>query len=486
MILGFYTSRVLLSSLGIDNFGIYNVVGGFVGLFTILTATMTATTQRYITFELGKPDGNPKRIFGAVMGIHLVLAVVMFIALESIGLWFLNYELNIPSGRLYAANWVFQFSVLCSLLGLFSTPYIGVIVAQERMKAFAYISMQDAILKLLICYLLYIIPFDRLIVYSGLFSVVLIIDQFIYIFYCHKNFPEARIQIPRDKTLYKSMFGFAGMNFIGSFTYILNTQGVNIILNLFFGVVVNAARGIATQVQGAVTRFVNDFMMALNPQITKEYASGNRIESMKLSFRGARFSYYLLLAFSLPIMVRANEILHVWLNEYPEYSVIFLQYTLITALVGAIASPMVTVLLATGNLKANTWWIGGTRLLAIPIIYLAFKMGGDAVYAYIIILLIDIILIFVRADILEKITKCPFRSGLVKTVIPKIIMTTAFATITLIGLNLIINHSLWGLILYCILAVFLTGGICFVIGLSKHEKDLVISYVKAKLHSHKN
>lgn len=350
MLIGLYTSRVLLNALGIDNYGIYNVIGGFVGMFSIITGTLVATTQRYLNVEIGKGEkGDARKVFGVIFGIHFLLAVVMVIFFETVGLWFLNYKLNIPPDRMFAANWVYQLSVLSAVLTLFSTPYIGVIVAYEHMKAFAFISLQDAILKLGICYLLYLIPYDSLIVYATLFWVVLMWDQCIYVFYSRRHFKEARVSLVREKDMYRSMFGFAGMNFIGSFSYILSTQGVNVILNIFFGVAVNAARAIAVQVQSAVGRFVSDFMTALNPQITKEYAASNVDQSVSLCNRGAKFAYYITLILTVPIILRTNEILSLWLDEFPDYSVVFLHYTLYISLVGVLAQPFVTLLLASGN-----------------------------------------------------------------------------------------------------------------------------------------
>lgn len=482
MFIGLYTSRALLAALGVDNYGIYNVVGGFVGMFGVITGTLVATTQRYLNVEIGKGEtGDTKKIFGVVMGIHFILAIFMMLIFETVGLWFLNTQMSIPEGRMYAANWVFQLSVLSSVLSLFSTPYIGVIVAYERMTAFAFISLQDAILKLAICFLLYIIPYDHLIVYATLFWIVMMWDQLLYIIYSHKNFKEARITIVKERSIYKEMFGFAGLNFIGTLSYVLCTSGVNVILNIFFGVVVNAARAIAGQVQAAVGKFVGDFMTALNPQITKEYASGNREKSITLCFRGAKFSYFLMFIFALPIMIRSHEILTIWLDKYPDYTVPFLNYTIWTALVGVIASPFVTVLLATGNLKTTTWWIGGTRLLDLPLIYLAFKIWNDPIWAYIIVLAMDILIIFVRIHLLEGLTEVKIMKGfLSKVFLPLAIATCLSYPVTLLG-DLIIPTNLWGLLLYCGCSCVCTAIIIYYVGLSSTEKSTIVQFIKNKI-----
>lgn len=481
MIIGLYTSRVLLAALGIDNFGIYNVIGGFVGMFSIITGTLVATTQRYLNVEIGKGEnGDTKKIFGVIFGIHFLLAILMLLIFETIGLWFLNNKLNIPADRLYAANWVYQLSVFSAVLSLFSTPYIGVIVANERMKAFAYISLQDAILKLGICYLLYIIPYDRLIVYATLFWIILVWNQCIYVMYCLKNFKDARISIVTEKSLYKSMFGFAGMNFIGSFSYILSTQGVNIVLNMFFGVAVNAARAIAIQIQSAIGRFVNDFMTALNPQITKEYAADNREVSCLLAFRGAKFGFYITLILTIPIYLYCTEILHIWLDKYPEYTVVFVKFTLISFLVSVLAQPFVTLLLATGDLTKTTWWIGGTRLLVLPLIYMCFKIWNNPIWAYVVVLAMDSILVIIRLHILSIITKINLLGILFKKIIPKLAVVTLLSIVTSCVVKLFMGDALFYLILFSILSVISSGFIILLLGLEKNEKSFIITSIKNK------
>lgn len=482
MVIGLFTSRILLDSLGIANYGIYNVVGGFVGMFSIITGTLTATTQRYLNVELGKSDGNPKKIFATCMGIHLGLALLMIFIFETFGLWFLNSQLNIPEDRMFAANCCFQLSVFASIFGLFSTPYIGVIVAHERMKAFAYISLQDTMLKLLICYLLYISPFDTLVIYALLFALVMIWDQVLYMYYCRKNFDEARVTIVRDRELYKSIFGFAGMNFMGAFAHIMTTQGVNMILNIFFGVTVNAARGVAIQVQSAVSKFVGDFMSALNPQITKEYASGNKQKSMELCFRGAKFSFFLMTILALPIIIRTPETLSVWLKQYPEFSVEFLRLTLITAMVGVLSSPLITEILATGNLISTTWWIGGTRLLILPLVYIAFHYGGSPWYAYIVVLGMDIILMFIRLRILDVIAGMPFLKSFLLNVIPPVLIVITFCSILLYGLDYLIPTGFFGLICFAMASVVTSSVIVLILGLKQSERNVIIGYIKKKLH----
>ena len=277
MAISLYTSRVILEVLGINDFGIYNVVGGFVGMFALISATLTSSTQRFITYELGKKDENhSQEIFSTAVLIHIIIALVIIVLAESVGVYFLNNQMNIPISRLTAANWVFQFSLITFVVNIISIPYNSTIIAHERMAAFAYITLIESILKLLIVYLLILSTFDKLIIYGALMLLVSLAIRIIYGVYCSKNFIECKFKLVKERFYYKQILGFSGWNIIGSSSVVLTNYGINILLNIFFGVAVNAARGITTQVDNALNQFVSNFVMALNPQITKSYASGNR------------------------------------------------------------------------------------------------------------------------------------------------------------------------------------------------------------------
>ena len=318
MVISIFTSRVILQSLGIEDYGTYNVIGGFVAMFSMLGGTLVTATQRFINVELGKKEnGNPNEVFSTAMGIHIALAVIIFIALETFGLWFLNCKMNIPDGRMFAANVVFQCSVLAFLLNIICMPYNAIIIAYERMKAFAYISLYDVMVKLLISYALFLFLSDRLIIYAVLLLALAVSERSIYSIYCRRHFPEeSKFHIVRDRRAYIRQTSFAGYTFLGSFASILSNHGVNIVLNIFCGVAVNAARAIAMQVLHAITKFVSDFTVALNPQIVKTYAAGETSKSMELVYRGAKFSYYLMFMSSVPIIFFTPEILNLWLGPY--------------------------------------------------------------------------------------------------------------------------------------------------------------------------
>lgn len=481
MIISLFTSRVILQTLGVEDYGTYTIVGGFISFFSIISGTLVATTQRYITFEQGKEkNGNPQKIFGAAMSIHIALSIFLLLLFETLGLWFLNCKLNIPDNRMDAANWVYQLSVLAFLINIISTPYMAVIIAYERMKAFAYISILDVVLKLAVVYALYLTPFDRLVMYSIFLFGIAFLDRMIYNIYCRIHFSETKLILVKDKRLYRSMFSFAGMNFIGSFASILAHQGVDIIINLFFGVTLNAARGIANQVLGAFARFVNDFMTAINPQITKEYAAGNKDKSIELCFQGAKFSFFLMLLFAVPVIYRTPQILHLWLGDYPDYSIIFIRCAFVLSLLTILSSPLITEILATGNLTSTTWWIGGTRLITLPLVYLCYKLGGSPEYAYYSLIFIEIISLNLRLIILEKIIGVKIWKKFTISVFARTIASAFIALCTIYFINDFFEESFWDLFAFTIVAIFVNMLIILAFGITKNERVLILSYIKSK------
>ena len=294
MVISLFTSRITLQTLGVDNFGIYNVVGGIVAMFSIMSGSLSNAISRYITFELGKGDKKIlKKVFSTAVNVQIIMAVIIAVLIEIGGVWFLNYKMNIPAGRMVAANWVLQFSIISFAVNLISIPYNAAIIAHEKMSAFAYISIYEAVMKLVVVYLIVISPFDKLIVYSFLILLISLSLRLIYGIYCKRKFEECSYMFILDKPLLKKMSGFAGWNFLGAGSFLLMTQGVNMLLNMFFGVALNAARGIATQVENVVNQFTINFGTAINPQITKSYAKGDYDYMHKLVFAGSKYSFFL-------------------------------------------------------------------------------------------------------------------------------------------------------------------------------------------------
>lgn len=486
MFIGFFTSRVVLNSLGIENYGINNVVAGFIAMFSIVSGTLTATTQRYLTCEIGKENGNPQKMFGVAMNIHIILAIILFVLFETIGVYFLNHGLNIPKERIYAANWVFQFAILSTLIGIINSPYIGTIIAHEKMGTFAYFSLYDCIAKLLIVYLLYVTPYDRLITYSLFYFIVGLLSTIMYNYYCRRTFAEAKFSIIKDRSLYKEMFSFAGMNFIGAFASLLSMQGTGILLNIFYGVTLNAAQGIATQVQGLATKFVGDFATALKPQITKEYACGNHLKSKELAFKGSKFSYFLTLILACPILVRTPYILEFWLKIYPPEAIQFTRLMVFYTMIVLLSDSLVTIILATGNLTFTTWWIGGTRLIILPVSYIALKITNVPYVVIIVQIVFEFLSLFIRLKILNVIAKLNFVGSFIKEVFLPIFTVSAICIFLTYVINLIVSDNFIGLILLFGFSVSTTCLVIYYLGLSRMERDFVYATIVKKINKFRN
>lgn len=376
MLVSLYTSRVVLNVLGVEDFGIYNVVGGIVAMFSVISGAMSSAISRFITYELGKGDqSNLIRIFSASVTIQLLLSLIIVVLIELAGVWFLNFKMNIPAERMEAANWVLQFTIITFVLNLISVPYNAAIIAHEKMSAFAYISILEVLGKLAIAFLILKSPIDKLIFYAVLMCLVAAVIQFTYGYYCKRHFPECTYSFHFDKSILRQMFGFAGWNFLGVSTGIIRDQGGNIIINLFAGPVVNAARGISFQVSNAVNAFITNFMMALNPQIIKSYASGEHVYMKTLIQQGARLSFYMLLVISLPVFVNTHYILTLWLKIVPEHTVLFVQLSLALMLSEALSNPLITAIQATGDIRNYQIKIGVLQVFNIPISYILLQKG---------------------------------------------------------------------------------------------------------------
>lgn len=292
MFIGLYTSRIILQVLGIQDYGVNNVIGGFLNMFSIVTTSMTSAVSRFITVELSHDDCERRqKVFSTAVSVMIILGVLLLFLIESIGVYFLNNGLNIPDDRLYAAQWVLHISAVGTFVSLVMVPYGASVIAHEKMSVFAYLTILDALFKLGICYAIYVSPFDKLISYSALGLLTSLIVEIIYWYYCFRHFSECKYDFKFYKGIFMEIWSFAGWNFIGQASWILNTQGTNMLINVFFGVYFNAARGIAEQVNQKVNQFVSGFMTSLNPQITKSYAAGDKEYSYKLACRGARFFF---------------------------------------------------------------------------------------------------------------------------------------------------------------------------------------------------
>ena len=405
MVISLYTSSVIINALGEVDYGVYGVVGGFVAMFSLISNSLSSSTSRFLTFELGKGDTQRlKAVFSTSLLIHIVLALLVFILAESIGVWFLNNKMTIPAERLYAANWVFQASVFSFMLNLFSVPYNASIVAHERMSAFAYIGIFDVVLRLGIVLFIAFSPwdFDRLIVYSLLIVALGIINQTIYLWYCRRNFEECKLRISFDRTCWKEMSGFAGWNFIGCTAGLLKDHGVNILLNLFIGPVLNTARSIAGTVNHAVSSFAGNFMVALNPQITKSYAKGDHAYMFSLVERGSRFSFYIILILALPILFETEFILTLWLKQYPAHTVNFVRLVLLLSLSDILSNTLITLQVATGKIRNYQLAVGSMLMMNFPLSYICLYLGFPPESTLFVALFVSVCCMVLRLWFLRK------------------------------------------------------------------------------------
>lgn len=475
MVISLYTSRVILNALGVDDYGIYNVVGGVVAMFSILSGTLSAAVSRFITFALGKGDlDSMKKVFSTSVNVQILLAIIIAVLLETIGIWFLNTKMVIPENRLFAANIVFQISIVSFAINLWSIPYNATIIAHEKMSAFAYISIFESIAKLFIAFIVSYCITDKLIVYAILILLVGLIVRLIYGHYCKKHFQECSYTFVIDKPLLKEIFVFSGWNFIGASSAVLRDQGSNLLVNVFFGPGVNAARGIATQVSGTVSSFVNNFMVAVNPQITKSYASKDWDYMMSLISKSARFSYYILLILAVPLIMCIDYILEIWLGIVPDHTANFVRLILVFTLSECLANPLITAMLANGNIRNYQIVVGGCQLFNIPISYILLKWGYAVEAVFIVNIIVSIVADFVRVYMLR--TMISFSAGkFIKSVFLNVAVVTVMAFAIPIIAYIYFPRGLLYTLLTGIISLVSVGLSIWVFGLHTSERNMLLN-----------
>ena len=428
MLVGLYTSRVVLSALGENDFGIYNVVGGVVAMFTVISGALNSAIQRFITFELGKgPLAQLTKVYSTAVIIQLALALVVVAFAEPIGLWFIDNKMTIDPSRIPAARLVLHFSLLAFVLNLMSVPQMASITAHERMSAYAWIGIQDGLLRLAVAILIAHSSSDRLVLYAALMAGVVLIVRASYIIYSRFNLPECRFRLIFDRPLIKEMFSFAGWNFIGVTSGVLRDHGGNILVNLFSGPAVNAARGVAVQLNGAVQGFVTNFMTAVNPQITKSYACGDKEYMFALVRRSSRLSFCLLYLLALPVIFNADYLLGIWLKDVPAHAPLFVRLFLIFALSESMSNPMITAMLATGRIRRYQLVVGGLQLLNLPVSYVCLKLGAMPEVTVIVAIAISQMCLWARLVMLNRATgfpMLPFVSDVYVGLLMKVVCVT--------------------------------------------------------------
>ena len=477
MLISLYTSRVILNALGVEDYGIYNVVGGVVAMFSMISASLSSAISRFLTYEIGRGDNKRLNlIFSSSVTVQAGMAFLILILAETIGLWFLNTQLVIPEDRILAANWCYQLSLITFMINLISVPYNASIIAHENMSVFAYISIMEAIGQLVIAWLITYSPVDKLIFYAVLLCLLATTIRLVYGIYCKRNFEECQYYLVFDKDLLKQIFGFTGWNMVGTCSAILRTQGNNILINMFFGPAVNGAQAIATKVNTAVSSFVQNFMVALNPQITKSYASGRMDYMFKLVFQGGRLSFYLILMLALPIILNTHYILVIWLKIVPEYTVSFVQLLLILELCESLSHTMVTAILAQGNIKKYMLIVGGFQLLNVPINLFLFYIGCKPYIIYIVAIVISQICLAARLILLNKIMGLSIMKFL-KTVYLNVIIVAILSSILPSILSYYFNNTALSFIVVSFVAIVNVALVEYFIGCTDEER----LFVKSKI-----
>lgn len=473
MVVSLFTSRVILNTLGVEDYGIYNVVGGVIGMFGFINSSMSSATQRYITFALG--NGNEKclqTVFSTTLQIHTLISVLIIILGETIGLWFLYNKMQIPADRMDAAFWVLQSSIISTVIMILSVPYNADIIAHEKMSAFAYISVLEVVLKLAIVYMLIVFSFDKLILYAFLLLAVQILVRFCYSIYCNRHFKESKYRHIWDKVLFKEMAYFAMWSLFGNLSAVLFTQGLNILLNVFFGPVVNAARAVAVQVQNAVQQFVGGFQTAINPQIMKTYAQNEIPEMHKLMYRSARFSFFFLFLLSLPVLFETKFILAVWLKTVPEHTVTFLRIMICTSLIYTTANPMIIANQATGKIKRYQVVCGTILISILPISYMLLKWGYPAYSVFIVHFFIEGVAQVARMIMLRPLIGIGIKDYLINIYFKVAIVVLSSVILPSI-VYIFMHDGLLRFIVVGIVCVTFVSVSVYILGLSKNEKAFV-------------
>lgn len=470
MLVTLYTSRVILNTLGVVDFGIYNVVGGVVTMFAFFNSAMSSATQRFLSFEIGNGDYiQLRKTFNATQIIHIGIAILIFILAETLGIWFVKTYLVIPPERMEAALWVYHFSILSFMVSVVQVPYNATIIAHERMNVYAYVSILEVVLKLLIVYMLTWITYDKLKLYGILYFCVVFVIAIFYRIYTIKNFEESKFQVVKDKKLYKTLINYSGWNLFGNIASVAKGQGVNILLNMFYGPVINAARGIATQVQGAVNSFVINFQLAVNPQIIKSYAANEKDYMISLIIRSSKFSFYLMFILSLPIILEINQILKLWLITVPDYAPLFTILVLTVILIDCLSGPLMTAVQATGKIQTYQIVVGSLQILILPLSYLFLKMGYSPEVTLYINIVISLIALCFRLFFLKKILRFPVIQFLNENVFRNILVVILTFILPLFVKNSM-ETNIIRLISVTLTSLFWGVFIIYKVGLNETEK----------------
>lgn len=474
-----YTSRVILHVLGVTDFGIYNVVGGMATSFAFFSSSLSNATQRFLNVELGKNDiVGVNKIFNLSLLLYIVIIILVIIVAECVGIWLIYNKLVIPAERALAAQWVFHTTIIGLAITLISSVFDSVLIARENMKIYAYISIIEVLLKLFIVYCITLVNFDKLQLYAVLFLLSHMLVKSISVIYCFRNYPECKFRLMWDTSLFGRMFRFIGWNGIGTAVYTINDQGINVLLNMFFGPIVNAARGVSAQVGSAVNNFSMNFYTAFRPQIVKSYSGKDYDYFIKLINASSRYSFFLMWLLCLPIMLRSEGILQLWLKEVPKYAPQFVQWILLYQCVNVLTNPFWSGVQAIGNLK-NFILIGSSVfLLAFPISYIFLKLGWNPLIVFQVLVFVRLVYLFVTIFIFRSMIRFSIVDYLKKVIAP-IVKVFLLSGITLLCIEPYFSDDLWGIAGITVTSVIITLICICMLGTSVNERTLI----KRKIHN---
>lgn len=479
LIVGLYTSRVVLNALGASDFGVYNVIAGFVALFSFLNATLSSSLQRYYNYEGGRSgEEGFTNVFSVGFRVHLIIALVVVLLLETFGLWYINNVIVLPDGRLPAANLLFQFSVLSLALVIIQVPFSGAVIAKEKMDFYAVISIVEVLLRLVLVILLPHIPFDKLIVYAIIQLFISVLNFVIYVWYTRYNFAFIRVTKCVDKTLLRSILSFSGWNLLGSLAFLLKSHGVNLILNAFFGTIVNAARGVATQISGAIMGFSHNISMSFRPQLVGSYAVGNIKRTYNLFLTQSKICYCLILMLITPVILEMDFILRLWLGDaVPEYTNVFAALVLIDAMINTLNTPVTQVVYATGNIKSYQIFSALVNILLLPACWLFMKLGFDAWVAFLVTIVFSVICQLVCLIIMHSVFKYSYWDYLKRVVLPCAFMTLLVPLLPVFMVHTM-DDSFLRLLLISLASLAATVCLLYFVFLSSAEKGLAVKFVR--------
>lgn len=481
MVITLYTSRVLLAFLGVEDYGIYNVVGGIVMMFGFLNTAMISASQRFISYEQGKGNTHSQnKIFSTSVVIHITIAIVILIISESLGLWWLYNKLVVDDTRFFAAQCVYQCSILSFLLNVTTVPYISSVIAHEKMGFYAIVTILDCLLKLLIVLLLPFFPYDHLIVYAALLLSVSLLNFFIYRFYTKRQFSECHFKFHKDVALYKKMLSFAGWSFVGNFGVSAKDYGVNIVLNLFGGPAVNAARGIAYQVTMAINGFVSNFQTAMRPQITKRYAAGEIDSMIKLVITGSKFSFFLLSIITTPVLLRTNYILELWLDNVPESTDVFLKLALIMGLINSFYGPFLTGIQATGHIKLFQITVAIIMCMDIPLSYYFLSMGFEPYTVMYVAITTAIAALVARVFLLYRQVHFDIANYFFSVIGRCLILFFIMVSLPYC-MDGVLKDDFWGLVALTVISLFWSIIVIGFGGLNRKERNTILSHILIKM-----